>query len=286
MSTIAWTIEAQFDGIPLEITSLATERKRRVTIYVPVRGEESELFDQGSEPTKYSITATLTGSPEGIASNLVALEDLADNGEVRAFSHPIRGDIECHLESLSSSQDNGAISVSMMLVAVSQLQPAGANLSEEDTTRHDVEFAAAAAEQAIGDAGITGVSSPVDVVAPVLSWDDSTPVAVQRIQSDAVADSLRSTEQSLRSRTDLEAYQALTAVTVLRGRVVQYARTLQGRGVSYTAVQIRADLPVPHLLIQLGLDVETWQNAIVAVNSIRRVNRLAAGTSILIPRMV
>lgn len=284
MTTIAWTIEATYAGVPLSITSLSTSLQRRVLVYVPVRGEQSETFDQGSQPAQYTVGATLTGTAEQISARLVELEDLANNGDVRVFTHPIRGDISCQLQSLTSSQENGQISVNITLTEVRNVRDVGQNLENEDTTRHDVEVAAMAAEEALSASGDEPATPVMESVEPVLSWDESTPQATQTVQGESVRDALAEIETELLARTDSASYRSLISVTRLRGLIEQYARTLQNRGTALSRVRIVDDIPLASLLLQLGIDPDTWVESVVSLNSLRRINRLRPGTEILLPR--
>lgn len=285
MTTIAWTIPAQFGGVNLEITQLATSKARRVARYTPVRGERSELFDQGSDPRTFSVAGQLVGTPDEIATKLITLENLADSGAIRIFSHPLRGDIDCRLAQLGSEQGNGMVSVSLELVEEAAQVVTGDNLSDDDVTANGVEFSATVADERLILAGITEPSVS-EIVQPALLWTPDTQLSVQRIQIDSIRSQLRSLESELRASVSPEAYQALIAMTVLRGRLEQFVQTLQGRGVSYATMSVLVDVPLIRILVDLGIDTDVWLREVAAINSLRNVMRVAKGTSLLIPKLV
>jgi len=286
MSTIEYSFDLTFAGVPLFATALSTDLSRRVDVYIPSRGSGADVFDRGQVNRVDTLSVEFVGTPSEILRNYKLLNTLANSGERRTFTHPIDGTWEVLLTQYAPSIGVGAVTASMTLTQVSEQVDASTNASNPDDEIFfdDVSVEAESADLALADAGLTDVSVS-ELVSPLELWDETTPLAERASRVDAIRDALSSTRARLRSLSYGQAIVALRSVMAVQRAVRAFSDTLRSGGLTFSQVQVNNLTSLPKLISELygPSNVDLILAQVRAVNSIRDTLKIPPNTLLQLP---
>lgn len=285
--TVAFSFEASFGGVALDIRSVQTTFTRRTDVYEPERGDGADVFDRGRALRVDRLSVTLPGTPDEVSARIRQLSALADNGDIRTFTHPIDGSWQARLGQFDLSIQNGDVTASMSILQVSALVATALNAEnpDEETTAQDVAVDAERADAALADIDLDDVSV-TEAVADAQSWDEETPVNLREDTLGAVRASLGGLQAQLDQLPAVtENVRASQVVMRTIASLQRFSDTLSAGGWRFATVTLGEPASLGVLLASVfgaGI-VEEIIDQVRAVNQLRDATRIPMGTAVLLP---
>lgn len=281
-----WYFTASFGDIPLQLSSIDTERGRDIATLSPSYGDKHTLADRGLRQQRTTCEVLFADRP-GWRSYLDRCDELvrmAESGEVAIFSHPIDGSYRARCADVSVHAESGALSITATCIFLREDPPrvvrelgAGIDTSAGPAV---VAVAAAFADEQLAALDLAS-TAPGNVAAAVATWaeaGDELDSQQVYLEVATLTDAIDTAIADLELAQDLERYQAYEAMIRLRYSLTRAAETFTSSSASLFELYVETPRP----LLRICAEVYGAADAIARADEVTHLNRIR--TPNLVPR--
>ncbi len=285
--------EASYGGIPLQATSLSTQRGRDINVQSPSRGNKHTLDDRGLRQHVTAYAIRFNDVP-GLAPYLDRYDEflrVAESEQSQIFSHSVDGSYRAKIGPIDAEHDDAALEVRLTCTVYRedeprQVFPVGAGAAPVAGVE-SVTVAAAAADEQLADLELES-DVPSDMVDAVTEWSeaedlDSNDVFLRVASLTAELDEEVAT---LELAGDLDSWQAYETMMLLRYSLARAAEAFT----SDAEIIVDAIVDEPRPLLAIAAELYGAEQAQSRADEIARTNRVRTpglvprGTTLKIPR--